>query len=92
MPKGLKTEHAGAKNGGGGYGKRTEVKHVSRRARRATDREAGRGAGAPKATRGRTYTFEFTPDEGNTWTVVPGRSIAQARKRLRDSARHRAGR
>jgi len=34
-----KTEHAGAKNGGGGYwGLRAEAKHWSNRARRSADR------------------------------------------------------
>jgi hypothetical protein len=35
----VKTEHAGAKNGGGSYGKREDVKRESRRMRRARDRE-----------------------------------------------------
>jgi len=35
----IKTEHAGAKNGGGGYwGFRTDAKRMSNRARRAADR------------------------------------------------------
>jgi hypothetical protein len=34
-----KTEHAGAKNGGGGYwGLRVDAKHWSNRARRSSDR------------------------------------------------------
>lgn len=34
-----KTEHAGAKNGGGGYrGLRADAKHWSNRARRSSDR------------------------------------------------------
>lgn len=37
-----KTEHAGAKNGGGSWGRRAWVKWVSRRLRRAKDRECRR--------------------------------------------------
>jgi hypothetical protein len=36
----LRTEHAGAKNGGGYWGKRTEAKKKSRKARRSQDRAA----------------------------------------------------
>lgn len=41
----VKTEHAGAKNGGGYWGPRAEAKHESNRTRRVNDRtesEAGR--------------------------------------------------
>lgn len=34
----IKTEHAGAKNGGGAWEPREEVKRVSRKLRRANDR------------------------------------------------------
>ena len=37
--KALKTEHAGAKNGGGYWGKRDEAKLVSRKLRRQRDRK-----------------------------------------------------
>lgn len=40
----MKTEHAGAKNGGGSYGKRAAVKHEASRRRR---REAGRHSAQP---------------------------------------------
>ena len=33
-PRGTKTEHTGAKNGGGFWGKRKEAKQVSKRLRR----------------------------------------------------------
>jgi hypothetical protein len=36
----LRTEHAGAKNGGGFWGYREEAKELSRSARRRNDREA----------------------------------------------------
>jgi len=38
----IKTEHSGAKNGGGYWGKRARAKRVSRKARRAADRKAVR--------------------------------------------------
>ncbi len=39
-----KTEHAGAKNGGGGrWGKRAFVKRASRKVRRANDKRAAQG-------------------------------------------------
>ena len=38
----LKTEHAGAKNGGGAHMKRTAAKRASRKARRAQDRREAR--------------------------------------------------
>jgi hypothetical protein len=38
----MKTEHNGAKNGGGYWGKRAQAKRVSRKARRAADRKAVR--------------------------------------------------
>lgn len=91
----LKTEHAGAKNGGGGYGKRTEVKAESKRKRRAVDRKVrGSLAASPAAAR---YHAAFTPDEGNTWSVqlvekpgnclviTHGKSIAQGRTRIREA-------
>jgi hypothetical protein len=34
MAKRIKTEHAGAKNGGGHFGKREEAKRLSRKSRR----------------------------------------------------------
>ncbi len=40
MAKAIKTEHAGAKNGGGYWGKRREAKKVSNKLRR----EAGKAA------------------------------------------------
>lgn len=36
----MKTEHAGAKNGGGFWGRRVEAKAVSRKARRRNDKAA----------------------------------------------------
>lgn len=36
----LRTEHAGAKNGGGFWGPREDAKRVSRRVRRRRDRKA----------------------------------------------------
>ncbi|MFA5800551.1 MAG: hypothetical protein WC840_06390 [Candidatus Peribacteraceae bacterium] len=36
----FKTEHAGAKNGGGYWGKRSEAKHRSKRLRRKEDRKS----------------------------------------------------
>lgn len=36
----IKTEHSGAKNGGGYWGKREEAKRKSSKARRAQDRSA----------------------------------------------------
>jgi hypothetical protein len=38
----LKTEHTGAKNGGGGYGHRADVKHASNRRRRRESRRQER--------------------------------------------------
>ena len=38
--KKLKTEHAGAKNGGGHWGTRAEAKSGSKKARRAADKRA----------------------------------------------------
>jgi hypothetical protein len=38
----IKTEHAGAKNGGGYWGKRAEAKRRSRRLRRKEDRKSAR--------------------------------------------------
>jgi hypothetical protein len=38
----LKTEHVGAKNGGGGYGHRVDVKKASNRRRRAWSRRETR--------------------------------------------------
>jgi len=35
-----KTEHAGAKNGGGHHGPRTDAKVMSKKGRRANDRKA----------------------------------------------------
>ena len=35
----IKTEHAGAKNGGGYWGRRAEVKRITKKARRQADRE-----------------------------------------------------
>jgi hypothetical protein len=39
MARNLKTEHAGAKNGGGAWASRSEAKRSSRKARRASDRK-----------------------------------------------------
>lgn len=39
MAKKLKTEHAGAKNGGGHWGKRVEAKTLSKRTRRANSKQ-----------------------------------------------------
>jgi len=39
-----KTEHNGAKNGGGGYGYRHEVKAASKKLRRAADKKEARNA------------------------------------------------
>ena len=36
----IKTEHAGAKNGGGHWGPRAEAKQISRQRRRAADKRA----------------------------------------------------
>lgn len=36
----LKTEHAGAKNGGGHWGRRAEAKKDSKKRRRAADKKA----------------------------------------------------
>lgn len=44
MGKKTKTEHAGAKNGGGFWGKREEAKQVSRERRRQLDKEIERNA------------------------------------------------
>ena len=38
-PKNIKTEHSGAKNGGGYWGKREEAKTSSRKIRRANDKK-----------------------------------------------------
>jgi hypothetical protein len=38
----IKTEHAGAKNGGGYWGERVEAKKVSKRKRRENDKRAVR--------------------------------------------------
>lgn len=38
----IKTEHAGAKNGGGYYGRRADAKRQSNKARRAADKAAVR--------------------------------------------------
>lgn len=38
----MKTEHAGAKNGGGHWGTRAEAKRLSRKHRRVSDRRAVR--------------------------------------------------
>lgn len=40
--KAIKTEHNGAKNGGGYWGKREVAKHVSSRIRRQRDRAVAR--------------------------------------------------
>lgn len=37
--RGLKTEHNGAKNGGGYWGKRAVAKQISKKARRASNKE-----------------------------------------------------
>ena len=42
--KGMRTEHTGAKNGGGFFGTRAEAKVASRKRRRAADRAAAREA------------------------------------------------
>jgi hypothetical protein len=44
--KGMRTEHAGAKNGGGFFGRRAEAKVASRKRRRAADRQLAREARA----------------------------------------------
>jgi len=40
----LKPEHTGAKNGGGGWGRREQVKQASRSRRRAADKAEARQA------------------------------------------------
>lgn len=40
----IKTEHAGAKNGGGHWGTRAEAKELSKKARRAGDKKESRHA------------------------------------------------
>lgn len=40
--KALKTEHAGAKNGGGYYGLRVDAKRLSRKKRRQQDKRRAR--------------------------------------------------
>jgi hypothetical protein len=42
MPKNIKTEHSGAKNGGGHWGKREEAKRLSKKLRRSTGRKVVR--------------------------------------------------
>jgi len=42
--KHMRTEHAGAKNGGGFWGRRAEAKSASRKRRRANDRALTREA------------------------------------------------
>lgn len=42
MGKGIKTEHAGAKNGGGHWGPRAEAKALSKSKRRMADKKAER--------------------------------------------------
>ncbi|MHA2067270.1 MAG: hypothetical protein ACXABY_23125 [Candidatus Thorarchaeota archaeon] len=44
MPKKVKTEHSGAKNGGGYWGKREEAKKVSNKARRENDKKEAKKA------------------------------------------------
>lgn len=39
----MKTEHTGAKNGGGFWGPRAEAKRASKKRRRRADRDAVRG-------------------------------------------------
>jgi hypothetical protein len=39
MKKHIKTEHVGAKNGGGHFGKREEAKRLSRKRRRECNKE-----------------------------------------------------
>jgi hypothetical protein len=41
-PKGTKTEHAGAKNGGGMWAKRADAKKISRRLRRINGKKLSR--------------------------------------------------
>ena len=41
----IKTEHAGAKNGGGYYGLRVDAKRISKRLRRAESRRLARAEG-----------------------------------------------
>jgi hypothetical protein len=41
--KKVKTEHAGAKNGGGFWGRRREAKQLSKKLRRARDKKEARG-------------------------------------------------
>lgn len=40
MAVSIKTEHGGAKNGGGYWGRRAEAKAVTKRLRRANDKKA----------------------------------------------------
>ncbi len=44
MAKAIKTEHAGAKNGGGYWGKRREAKKVSNKLRREAGKAAAKAA------------------------------------------------
>jgi hypothetical protein len=96
MPK-IKTEHAGAKNGGGYWGKREEAKRVTRRLRRASGKqEEQKATTAPRSPS--QYHVVFTPeDDCSAWNVhlvekpngclvlTWGRSLAQTRRRIREA-------
>jgi hypothetical protein len=61
----LKTEHAGAKNGGGGWGHREDVKLYSRKRRRAVDRqESAREERAMKIVSASVGPFPVSPFSG----------------------------
>lgn len=49
-----KTEHAGAKNGGGHWGDRVEAKRVSKKVRRANDKAAIRDETKKSSTSSKT--------------------------------------
>jgi hypothetical protein len=51
----IRTEHAGAKNGGGHWGTRAEAKEISRRKRRTADERLERAALGPVSPDGQFY-------------------------------------
>jgi hypothetical protein len=63
----IKTEHAGAKNGGGSYGKRAFVKEVSRSLRRMSDKALVREAPPVEEVMAEYALAACEYGQGRTW-------------------------
>jgi hypothetical protein len=84
-----KTEHAGAKNGGGHWGKRQEAKALSKRIRRAQSHQLEYSAMAPSQSF--EQVKEMVPSQ-ETATEDEGSSCGSAKGAIRRIARREPAR